>query len=206
MGELSFSAWKGSAEASLHVLFLIHFLLIHWSHLGGWAGLSLLYQDLFLLLCLLWAVHDRRSLHPIFLAMILNVLSVILDIVVLSVWFPPKYDYPGKNTAYTTNRFAAVMAVFNLIFRAISTAVLFKVSKARDDFDGTPATSRSAVDGGRPISQISNNNGSYYMGGESPYQSSKPTIVHQPHVMRSTNNTEKHGNLPPIPPSYSVHN
>ena len=44
-------------------------------------------------------------------------------------------------------------------FRAISTAVLFKVSKARDDFDGTPATSRSAVDGGRPISQISNNNG-----------------------------------------------
>ena len=121
----------------------------------------------------------------VFLAMILNVLSVILDIVVLSVWFPPKYDYPGKNTAYTTNRFAAVMAVFNLIFRyvsvmpcqnrtfhlhekilskclhfrAISTAVLFKVSKARDDFDGTPATSRSAVDGGRPISQISNNNG-----------------------------------------------
>ena len=112
--------------------------------------------------------------------MILNVLSVILDIVVLSVWFPPKYDYPGKNTAYTTNRFAAVMAIFNLIFRyyqnrtfhlhekiplkclnfrAISTAVLFKVSKARDDFDGTPATSRSAVDGGRPISQISNNNG-----------------------------------------------
>ena len=44
------------------------------------------------------------------------------------------------------------------------------------------------------------------MGGESPYQSSKPTIVHQPHVMRSSNNTEKHGNLPPIPPSYTVHN
>ena len=121
------------------------------------------------------------TLVTVFLAMILNVLSVILDIVVLSVWFPPKYDYPGKNTAYTTNRFAAVMAIFNLIFRyvsvmpcqnrtfhlhkkipnfrAISTAVLFKVSKARDDFDGTPATSRSAVDGGRPISQISNNNG-----------------------------------------------
>ena len=51
--------------------------------------------------------------------MILNVLSVILDIVVLSVWFPPKYDYPGKNTAYTTNRFAAVMAIFNLIFRYV---------------------------------------------------------------------------------------
>ena len=128
------------------------------------------------------------TLVTVFLAMILNVLSVILDIVVLSVWFPPKYDYPGKNTAYTTNRFAAVMAIFNLIFRyecdylycliktgpftcmkrfhyvcldfrAISTAVLFKVSKARDDFDGTPATNRSAVDGGRPISQISNNNG-----------------------------------------------
>ena len=48
--------------------------------------------------------------------------------------------------------------------------------------------------------------GSYYMGGESPYQSSKPTIVHQPHVMRSSNNTEKHGTLPPIPPSYTVHN
>ena len=48
--------------------------------------------------------------------------------------------------------------------------------------------------------------GSYYMGGESPYQSSKPTIVHQPHVMRSSNNTDKHGNLPPIPPSYTVHN
>ena len=45
--------------------------------------------------------------------------------------------------------------------------------------------------------------GSYYMG-ESPYQSSKPTIVHQPHVMRGAN-PEK-GNLPPIPPSYTVHN
>ena len=51
--------------------------------------------------------------------MILNVVSVILDIVVLSVWFPPKYEYPGKNTAYTTNRFAAVMAIFNMIFRCV---------------------------------------------------------------------------------------
>ena len=50
-----------------------------------------------------------------------------------------------------------------MLFRAISTAVLFTVTKTRDDFDGTPATSRSAVDGGagRPISQISNNNGEW---------------------------------------------
>jgi len=206
MGELSFAAWKGNTEAPLHVLFLIHIILIHWSHLGGWAGFSLLYQDLFLLLCLLWAIHDRRTLHPVFLAMLLNVVSVILDIVVLSVWFPAKV--PVSSTPYTTNRFAAVMAIFHLIFRAISTAVLFTVSKTRDDFDGTVATNRSAVDGGgggagRPISQISNNNGSFYMG-ESPYHSSKPTIVHQPHVMRA--NPEKQGNLPPIPPSYTVHN
>ena len=48
-----------------------------------------------------------------------------------------------------------------VLFRAISTAVLFTVSKTRDDFDGTVPTNRSAVDGGasRPISQISNNNG-----------------------------------------------
>ena len=48
-----------------------------------------------------------------------------------------------------------------LLFRGLSTALLFNVSKTRDDFDGTVATNRSAVDGGaaRPISQISNNNG-----------------------------------------------
>ena len=63
------------------------------------------------------------TLVTVFLTMILNVLSVILDIVVLSVWFPPKYDYPGKNTAYTTNRFAAVMAIFNMIFRYVNICV-----------------------------------------------------------------------------------
>ena len=56
-------------------------------------------------------------IHLVFLAMILNVVSVLLDIVVLSVWFPAKS--PVSSTPYTTNRFAAVMAIFHLIFRYI---------------------------------------------------------------------------------------
>ena len=59
------------------------------------------------------------TLVTVFLAMILNVLSVITDIIVLSVWFPPKYDgslnVPPPDV--TTNRFAAVSAIFNMIFR-----------------------------------------------------------------------------------------
>ena len=131
-----FAVFVQQSDASL---FQLHFLLISWSHLGGWAGLSLLFPDVLLLQCLLWAVHDRRSLHPgtngevkgqhlfcdesaalpdeihlspaVFLAMVLNVVSVLLDIVALSVRFP-------SGTVYgSTEKFSGVMAIFNLILR-----------------------------------------------------------------------------------------
>ena len=50
--------------------------------------------------------------------MILNVVSVVLAIVVLAIYFPEK-PIKVPNFPEHTNRFSAVMAIFNMIFRYI---------------------------------------------------------------------------------------
>ena len=61
---VTFSNWRSSPDLYLHLVFLSHFLLSSWSHLGGWGGNQLLFQDAFLLVCVLWAIHAKRAPSP----------------------------------------------------------------------------------------------------------------------------------------------
>ena len=54
--------------------------------------------------------HEFRILFTVLLALLIDVLSVMLDIIVLSTYFP------NTNSGHT-EKFSAVIAIFNLIFR-----------------------------------------------------------------------------------------
>ena len=50
--------WLHSAESTLLNFFLSR------SMLGFWSGNKLIIQDIFLLLCLMWSIHDKKSASP----------------------------------------------------------------------------------------------------------------------------------------------
>eukprot|EP00095_Tigriopus_kingsejongensis_P002423 maker-scaffold386_size188734-snap-gene-0.21 protein:Tk02423 transcript:maker-scaffold386_size188734-snap-gene-0.21-mRNA-1 annotation:"type-1 angiotensin ii receptor-associated protein" len=137
MAMISFNQWKNSPEAILQCTFFVHFLFSAWSELGAWSGNALLIQNFFFLLSLMWAMHARSSPTPVLLAMGINVLSIILDIIVLAVGFPK---------GNSTREFSGVMAIFNLILRVVSTFLLFKSLEQRDELDGPiPARPKSGA-------------------------------------------------------------
>ena len=152
-------------------------------------------QDWVLLFCLAWAIHSRHDPAPPLLALMVNLLSVFLDIIVLAVSFPRRDS---------TEEYSAVMAIFNLILRLASSLVLYKSLEHRDDFDGNPPEEpevtqanhhHPSVDSGRvsrTSSRASNNNGHYGI-----YPGGGPPIEHNPYKQQQE--------LPSIPPSYSQH-
>ncbi|XP_059084575.1 type-1 angiotensin II receptor-associated protein-like isoform X2 [Tigriopus californicus] len=155
MTRLSFNQWRNSPDALLQCVFLIHFLFSAWSELGRWSGSALTFQNTFFLLTLLWALHEKRSPTPVIIAMAINLLCIVLDIIVIALFYP-KYGN-------STSEFSAVMAIFNLILRVVSTIILFKSMDQRDELDGPiprlPTQTMSTISvSGLPNNQPTNNN------------------------------------------------
>lgn len=193
----TFQEFRGTSDGPLHVAFIVHLVLSSWSMLGFWSGNKLLLHDSFFLLCMLWGIHNQGKTSPIILALVIDCLSVILDIIVLAVWYP--------HEAKSSEQFSAVMAIFNLIFRFASVYVLYQCWRERNDalngIYGTtnpttiPAQVTTTVRSPSRVSQrarevkdeVNGNNGyGYAPGPVQPQQPPRPE-------------------LPPIPPSYTLH-
>lgn len=148
--------WRSTSDGPLHVVFLVHLVLSSWSMLGFWSGNKLLLQNTFLLLCILWALQNKSNSSPIILSLLIDIVSILLDIIVLAVWYP--------HEAKSSEQFSAVMAIFNLIFRVASIYVIYQCWKERrDTFDGIygtttapPASVISGIPAARSASRVSN--------------------------------------------------
>lgn len=191
----SFQDWRQSPEGPLHIIFIVHLVLSAWSMLGYWSANKLLMQNTFFLLCLLWSLHDKSNNgSPVVLSLIIDVVSIVLDIIVLAVFYP--------HDAKSSEQFSAVMAIFNLIFRIASIYVIWKYWKHRSDsldgggprvgsVIGGSVISGSVLGGTRPsradAEKGPNNNSAAPAYGFQPYQGSPRQ------------------ELPAIPPSYSQH-
>jgi len=154
----SLQDWRSTSDGPLHVVFLVHLVLSSWSMLGYWSGNKLLMHNVFLLLCILWALHNKTNSSPVILSLLIDIVSILLDIIVLAISYP--------HEAKSSDQFSAVMAIFNLIFRVASIYVIYQCWKERrDTFDGIYGTTTgpphapsviSGIPAARSASRVSN--------------------------------------------------
>lgn len=109
----------------LKVIFAIHLILVTWGIQGSWCPQSVLFYNLLFFVCILWAIHSIESDEPLQFALFINVLSIFLDVITLSVYFPTGYHDAA-------NKFSAALMIINLIARPISSIYLLRIGQGRN--------------------------------------------------------------------------
>ncbi|XP_065335766.1 type-1 angiotensin II receptor-associated protein isoform X1 [Cloeon dipterum] len=111
---------QSSASNSLKVTFLVHFLLIAWGVQGAWSPDSYLFYNAFFLITLLWSMHSPDSEDPVQMGLCVNLICIVLDIIVISVYYPSFISLMGSE------RFSVGMAIINLLLRPVSCFGLYR--------------------------------------------------------------------------------
>ncbi|KAF5283496.1 hypothetical protein FQR65_LT13884 [Abscondita terminalis] len=107
----------------LKLVFVIHFMLISLSCIGRWSPFSYLFYNFILAIVLLWSMHKHDSDEPLQLSIFVNGMSVILDIIIISMRFPDSHE--------GSERFSAALAIIHLIVRPFTTIFLVKLLQDR---------------------------------------------------------------------------
>ncbi|XP_054265960.1 type-1 angiotensin II receptor-associated protein isoform X1 [Macrosteles quadrilineatus] len=116
---------------NLKIIFGVHFILITWGIQGHWSPDSYFFYNLVFILTLLWGIHCKDKAEPIQIAMVIDGVSVLLDIFAV-----------GMNTpsVYAGEKFSVAMALLNLALRPITVVLLGRVCADRMGLDdGFPA-------------------------------------------------------------------
>ncbi|PNF39591.1 hypothetical protein B7P43_G11047 [Cryptotermes secundus] len=127
--------------------------------LGHWCPLSYLFYNLLFFLILLWAVHHKESDEPMQMAVAVNAVCLVLDVMVISLYFPRSNEQvvhvvvtglerikeedtnvtvPDSLLADGSERFSCGMAILNLIIRPFTTLVLYRIYVERANAVGAP--------------------------------------------------------------------
>ncbi|GAB6019312.1 hypothetical protein CHUAL_000907 [Chamberlinius hualienensis] len=69
----------------LKIVFFIHLVLTTWASQAIWSPVSYIYYNAFFLLAVLWGIHQKESDEPVFMAFVLDVASILIDIIIISV-------------------------------------------------------------------------------------------------------------------------
>lgn len=126
----------------LKIIFTIHLVLVTWGIQGSWCPKSALVYNFLFFICILWAIHSIESDEPLQFALVINLLSIFLDVVVLAVYYPTE----GDNAS---NKFSAAFMIINLIVRPISSTYLLRIGQGRGGTLATVFTPSPAMGFGR---------------------------------------------------------
>ncbi|CAG2122759.1 unnamed protein product [Medioppia subpectinata] len=77
------------------------------------------------MLCLLWSMHSRDSHDPLLLAILINLLSIVLDAITIGIYYEESHNRPWFG-------FSIFMAITNLLLRPITSLVLLRVYNERN--------------------------------------------------------------------------
>ena len=80
--------WPDIPRIKLKFLFFSHLILISWSSLGNWGTEALLVHNLLFLLCFVWSIIQHDNEDSVFLCFAINVISILLDVIILSSRYP----------------------------------------------------------------------------------------------------------------------
>ncbi|XP_045112057.1 type-1 angiotensin II receptor-associated protein-like [Portunus trituberculatus] len=114
---------------TLKGIFLAHLVLVVWSQYSTcFTGGATLYNGAFLFL-VLWSILHRDSEEAPLMALLLNLLSIFLDILTMILHWP--------HITTSLMRFGLAMAVLNLVLRPITSLMLQRVLQERSGSYGT---------------------------------------------------------------------
>merc|ERR1712106_761479 len=112
------------------------------------------------------------SEDSIFLCLAINILSILLDVIILTI------HYPSWNSSHTAE-FSAVMGIFNLLLRLVSSYILYQEWGERKGVVGVSVVKGTHIEGGSVLT--------HYPGHFDGKVQESPSQFRQ--------------NLPPLPPS-----
>ena len=98
--------------------------------------------NIFFFILGLWATHDQNSAQAVFWMLCVHVFGILIDIIVLGIYFPPFQDQFGSGATVTarTFQFSAAMVIINLLLKPWTVFVLLFLFWFRDGFGKVLAT------------------------------------------------------------------
>ncbi|XP_044730849.1 type-1 angiotensin II receptor-associated protein-like [Chrysoperla carnea] len=112
-------------NTALKLVFIIHLILVAWGSQGYWSSDSYIFVNLIFMGILVWGMHSFDNPEPIQLAVAVNVVAIVLDLILVSIRYP-------AGTNKVSDRFSAWMAILNMIARPFTTIVLWKIYEERN--------------------------------------------------------------------------
>ena len=96
----------------------------------------------------MWAAHDQKSAQAVFWMFCIHVFGILIDIIVLGLYFPTLQNAYGNGASSTaqTYQFSAAMIIINLIFKPITSFVLIFLFWFRDGFGKVLSILKSTPD------------------------------------------------------------
>ncbi|XP_037781559.1 type-1 angiotensin II receptor-associated protein-like isoform X1 [Penaeus monodon] len=119
-----------NASITLKGIFFTHLILTVWSGMCGCLTDSFVLYNTILLITIIWSLHHRESEEAPFMAFCVNILSIMFDIVNMSI------NWPAVQTGGAMT-FGAAMAVINLLVRPLSSYLLYRIVQDRAGSYGT---------------------------------------------------------------------
>eukprot|EP00800_Vazella_pourtalesii_P023038 TRINITY_DN9182_c3_g2_i1.p1 TRINITY_DN9182_c3_g2~~TRINITY_DN9182_c3_g2_i1.p1 ORF type:complete len:176 (+),score=24.10 TRINITY_DN9182_c3_g2_i1:120-647(+) len=103
----------------------------------------------------LWATHDQNSAQAVFWMFCIHVFGILIDIIVLGIYFGPLQEKFGNGATVTarTFQFSAAMMIINLLLKPWTVFGLLFLFWFRDGFGKVLATLKTS-DGDNPYSSL----------------------------------------------------
>ncbi|KAM9370210.1 type-1 angiotensin II receptor-associated protein isoform 1-T1 [Phaethornis superciliosus] len=110
---------------NLKAIILVHWLLTVWGCMNYMFPASYAWGNFSVLAVGIWAIVQRDSLDAIVMFLAGLLLTVLTDIIHVSVFYPP------NNHLTDAKRFSAGMAIFSLLLKPVSCYLLYRMYRER---------------------------------------------------------------------------
>ncbi|KAM6402582.1 type-1 angiotensin II receptor-associated protein isoform 1-T1 [Rhynochetos jubatus] len=110
---------------NLKAIILVHWLLTVWGCMSYMFPASYAWGNFSVLALGIWAIVQRDSLDAIMMFLAGLLLTVLTDIIHVSVFYPP------SNYLTDTKRFSIGMAIFSLLLKPVSCYLVYRMYRER---------------------------------------------------------------------------
>ncbi|XP_073992146.1 type-1 angiotensin II receptor-associated protein [Rhodnius prolixus] len=111
-------------NVSLKGAFYGHLIFLSWALITNWSPSAYFFYNILFLILLLWGIAAKGNVEPLEMAQIVNIISLVLDIFVVSIFFPRS----GIGV-----KMSACMAIINILIRPVTLSILRNEIRYRRD-------------------------------------------------------------------------
>ena len=124
------------------IVVMFHMMFFIFSQVQSYWPYAVVAINIFFFVLGLWATHDQNSAQAVFWMLCIHVFGILIDIIVLGIYFPPAQNAFGNGATVTarTFQFSAAMMIINLLLKPWTVFILLFLFWFRDGFGKVLAT------------------------------------------------------------------